>query len=168
MKLRPTLHSIAQTSSAPSLAVAHGVGISQHVLVTRALTSGLSGVHAVVAAMCFYNLRRETSSSGLRKTLTLACIFILFVMGTLNLTGNTAISTEMFVNNRMFPGGPSAYLTANYEAPSNEMGNAAYFVSNFFADGIMVIHVKYSPREHSSLAVLSCIAHSLCGTAITS
>jgi hypothetical protein len=65
-------------------------------------------------------------------------------MGTLNFSGNTAISQLMFVDNRMYPGGPTVYLMEHYDSPINQMGNAGYIVANFFADATLVCEINFS------------------------
>jgi hypothetical protein len=74
----------------------------------------------------------------LRTCITIVFVFILFVMGTINFAGETGISLKMFVNNRMYPGGPTVYLVDHYDDPINQMGNSGYIIANFFTDGLMV------------------------------
>jgi hypothetical protein len=96
------------------------------------------GVHAVLAAVCLQSILHRDPTRQRRRWLMMGLVIILFAMGTINFAGNNAISVDMFVDNRSFPGGPSAYLAAYYSSPVNVMGNAAYCVANFVSDGIMV------------------------------
>ena len=51
---------------------------------------------------------------------------------------NTDISRRMFVENRLYPDGPSAYLMEHYDDKINVLGNASYVVANFLADALLV------------------------------
>ena len=44
----------------------------------------------------------------------------------------------MFVENRMYPSGPSMFLNDHYDDPINVLGNAGYIIANFFADALLV------------------------------
>ncbi|KAI5836132.1 hypothetical protein K523DRAFT_323529 [Schizophyllum commune Tattone D] len=68
----------------------------------------------------------------------LAFVVIIVACGTLNFAGNTAISRRMFVENRMYPGGPSMFLDDHYDDPMNVLGNAGYIIANFFADALLL------------------------------
>jgi hypothetical protein len=105
---------------------------------TLCLIGDRLGLHAVVVWLCFSSLWPKVSFRQPRSITTLAFIFVLFAMGTLNFSGNTAISQLMFVDNRMYPGGPTVYLMEHYDAPINVMGNAGYIVANFFTDATLV------------------------------
>ncbi|KAL1708964.1 hypothetical protein EV121DRAFT_253474 [Schizophyllum commune] len=68
----------------------------------------------------------------------LAFVVIIVACGTLNFAGNTDISRRMFVENRMYPGGPSMFLNDHYDDPMNVLGNAGYIIANFFADALLL------------------------------
>ncbi|KAI5898409.1 uncharacterized protein SCHCODRAFT_02612001 [Schizophyllum commune H4-8] len=68
----------------------------------------------------------------------LAFVVIIVACGTLNFAGNTDISRRMFVENRMYPGGPSMFLNDHYDDPMDVLGNAGYIIANFFADALLL------------------------------
>jgi hypothetical protein len=63
----------------------------------------------------------------------------MFVAGTLNFTGTWAVTQEDFVDNRLFPGGPTAYSGTHFGRPEAKMRTVAYIVANWLADGTMVL-----------------------------
>ncbi|KAL1688297.1 hypothetical protein GGG16DRAFT_60235 [Schizophyllum commune] len=68
----------------------------------------------------------------------LAFVFLIFACGTINYAANTDISRRMFVENRLYPDGPSAYLMEHYDDKINVLGNASYVVANFLADALLL------------------------------
>jgi hypothetical protein len=57
---------------------------------------------------------------------------------TFMLGANINVCVEMFVNNRTYDGGPSAWIQDNYSMVANQFGNAAFVVGNFLADSVLV------------------------------
>jgi hypothetical protein len=70
----------------------------------------------------------------------LAFVVVMFVAGTLNFIGTWAISQEDFVDNRLFPAGPSVYSGIHFGRAEAKMRSIAYIVANILADGLMVCH----------------------------
>jgi hypothetical protein len=68
-------------------------------------------------------------------------------MGTLNFGGNAALGQAMYVDNRVYPGGPTVWYMDHFDLPANQMGNAGYIISNFFTDATLV---SESTRMHDS------------------
>jgi hypothetical protein len=79
------------------------------------------GLHAIVAVLCAQSLIRAGTKR--MNNIMLGFTFVLFVMGTLNFVGNTVVTSQMFVDNRMFPGGPSAYLGFIYSSVRTRLGS---------------------------------------------
>ncbi|KAI9066255.1 hypothetical protein FKP32DRAFT_1674001 [Trametes sanguinea] len=100
------------------------------------------GIHVAVFAECLYRIPPWPKSSRRRDPsrswFLFAYVFVLFLMGTLNLAGNTKMTQLMFIDNRAYPGGPSAWFFDNYDNPNNTAGNASYIIANFFADGLLL------------------------------
>jgi hypothetical protein len=97
---------------------------------------------------------RSTSSTVSRRWLFLIFISIMFVAGTLNFTGTWAMTQQDFVDNRLFPGGPTAYYLSHFSRPGSKMRSMAYVVANIFADGTMV---SYSSVELDSVSDIRCL-----------
>lgn len=105
----------------------------------------LVGVHVAVFAECVYRiapmrggLARHRRNGRLQSWFLLGYVFLLFLMGTVNLACNTKMAQLMFIDNRAFPGGPNAWFFANYNNTNNTAGNASYIIANFLADGLLV------------------------------
>ena len=67
-------------------------------------------------------------------------VFVLtvFTLGTIGGAINILLSQIAFVNNREFPGGPTAYGVAHYNAPQNIIGFACFIVAAWLQDGFLV------------------------------
>ncbi len=87
---------------------------------------------------------RHRSNGRLRSWFLLGYVFLLFLMGTVNLACNTKMTQLMFIDNRAFPGGPNAWFFANYNNTNNTTGNASYIIANFLAYGLLVRRQLYS------------------------
>ncbi|KAI0667416.1 hypothetical protein C8Q78DRAFT_378708 [Trametes maxima] len=99
------------------------------------------GAHIAVFAQCFYTIATRLRSGKdvpSRSRWLLGFITVLFAMGSLNIACNTKMTQLMFIDNRGYPGGPNAWFFANYNYGVNTAGNAAYAVSSFLADGILL------------------------------
>ncbi|KAL1748534.1 hypothetical protein HDZ31DRAFT_6941, partial [Schizophyllum fasciatum] len=68
----------------------------------------------------------------------LAFVVAMFACGTVNYAANTDISRRMFVDNRLYPSGPSAFLMRHYDDRINILGNASYVVANFLANALLL------------------------------
>jgi hypothetical protein len=97
-----------------------------------------SGIHAMFVWLCVNNLLKTSSYKSTRSQVLIAFIFVLFAMGTLNFISDWAQTQQDNVDNRLYPGGPSAYSADHYGSAVSKMGNIAYVLANFFADSTMV------------------------------
>lgn len=68
----------------------------------------------------------------------LAYVFSTFSLGTVTLACNARLAQLMFVNNRTYPGGPSAWLSSHTEDAINVLGTVSYMLCVFLADGLLV------------------------------
>jgi hypothetical protein len=62
----------------------------------------------------------------------------MFILGTIFVGANTKVNELSFVDNRNFPGGPNAYLAANYNSHPNLLGNTMFVIANWLADSLLV------------------------------
>ncbi|KAG1718563.1 hypothetical protein EDD22DRAFT_941914 [Suillus occidentalis] len=101
------------------------------------VTGVLYGVVIVLAAMCWRSLwpRAQPRGTGYKKNRFLLCyVAFLFVVGTIYVAFNAQITQMGFIDNRLYPGGPSAYEEATSSAPLN----TAFVVSDWCADLLMI------------------------------
>lgn len=101
------------------------------------VTGVLYGVVIVLSAMCWRSLwpRAQSHGAGYKKNRFLLCyVAFLFVVGTIYVAFNAQITQMGFVDNRLYPGGPSAYEEATSSAPLN----TAFVVSDWCADLLMI------------------------------
>jgi hypothetical protein len=118
-----------------------------------------AGLHIIIAIACVKALIQDkTLQHRRRNALTIAFVSTLFVLATLNLAFTSEFFVEMlvidglsgwlrkghlralhrFVNNRLFPGGPSQYIQANISNLPSQVQNITYIMDNLLADGLLV------------------------------
>lgn len=87
----------------------------------------------------------------------------LMACGTINFGATMQGTIEMFIDNSGFPGGPLAYGGAFYNRISNTVGNSAYVVASFIADGVMVsVDIELCSESNLSIGI-SYFEFELCG-----
>lgn len=135
----------------------------------------IAGVHVAVFAECIYRINpargsvaRSRSSGGsgrFQSWFLVGFIFLLFLMGTINMACNTKMNQLMFIDNRDFPGGPNAWFFTNYNSGINTAGNAAYIIANFLADGLLVRQFRClaACAPTCSLTVYATALENVCG-----
>lgn len=64
--------------------------------------------------------------------------FTVFALGTTFIGMNTRSLQLMFIDNREFPGGPTAYSLSQYSSPITVIPNACSIVAGWLADGFLV------------------------------
>ncbi|KAH9890931.1 hypothetical protein C8Q73DRAFT_102024 [Cubamyces lactineus] len=62
----------------------------------------------------------------------------MFLIGTTHLACNTELALLMFVNHRLYPGGPSSWLASHTETVVNVIGIVTFMVCAFLADGVLL------------------------------
>ncbi|EJD41420.1 hypothetical protein AURDEDRAFT_169584 [Auricularia subglabra TFB-10046 SS5] len=67
----------------------------------------------------------------------LAYTVLLFVGSTLYMAASVKWASQMFIDERNYPGGPVGYYLNAYNTPMIIFGNAAFIYTNFLADGFM-------------------------------
>jgi hypothetical protein len=96
------------------------------------------GIHVIFFWCCVNSIIKKPSVSFIRKWLLLGFACFMFVAGTLNFIGTWAITQEDFVDNRLFPGGPTVYNGSHFGRPEAKMRSIVYIVANMLSEGTMV------------------------------
>jgi hypothetical protein len=63
---------------------------------------------------------------------------VVFLLCTLFVTSNTAFTQMAFIDDRNFPGGPSAYESDEFSIPVDNISNVAYVIANWCTDAVLV------------------------------
>ncbi|KAI5835253.1 hypothetical protein K523DRAFT_291923 [Schizophyllum commune Tattone D] len=84
----------------------------------------------------------------------LAFVLLVFACGTLNYAANTELGLRVYVDNRLYPGGPSAFLVAHYADPCYVMGNASYVVASALADALLLYRCYIVWAEQWRIVIL--------------
>jgi len=79
-----------------------------------------------------------TSRGWKQNRLLLLLSSLLFVDAVLYFTADTILVMNMLINDRNFPGGPAAYLVEEFSFPVIMMGNAAFPIQSWLADGFLI------------------------------
>lgn len=105
-----------------------------------AIMTGVAyGVVLTLFIMCFYLLiSRRTRSNSHRNIAFLIYITTMFIMGTLFMAACAEMTQLSFVDNRNYSGGPAQYESDMFSIPVDNLGNVAYVVANWLADGLLV------------------------------
>ncbi|KAG1822352.1 hypothetical protein EV424DRAFT_793301 [Suillus variegatus] len=101
------------------------------------VTGVLYGVVIVLSVMCWRSLwpRAQSHATGYKTNRFLLCyVAFLFVVGTIYVAFNAQITQLGFIDNRLYPDGPSAFE----EATSSPPLNTAFVVSDWCADLLMI------------------------------
>ncbi|KAG9307914.1 hypothetical protein JVU11DRAFT_9668 [Chiua virens] len=72
-----------------------------------------------------------------RHLLFLIYVCVMFIFGTLFLASNSQFTQLAFVNNRGYPGGPSAYEEQMFSIGVDEISNVSYVLANWLADVLL-------------------------------
>lgn len=77
-----------------------------------------------------------------RPAFLLILITVIFVLGTLAIYSDMAMTQLSFINNRDYPGGPSAYEVDMYSIPTNEVATVSWVIGNWLMDALLVWRCK--------------------------
>jgi hypothetical protein len=107
-----------------------------------AIVGGVAyGTCIILFLSCFPLLVESNWSSRTRtrfSVILLTYTALIFVLTTFFM-GSLARFTEMaFIENRNFPGGPSAYEEQMFSVPASELGNVSFVVANWLSDAMIV------------------------------
>ncbi|TDL25354.1 hypothetical protein BD410DRAFT_636923 [Rickenella mellea] len=95
------------------------------------------GLHATTFAATVYFMTRK-NTKGHSTPFLLAFVCALFTLGTIFIGANTKFVQQAFIDNRNIPGGPIAWFHLHYDNNVPILGNTAYIISNFLADGVLL------------------------------
>ncbi|KAH7924810.1 hypothetical protein BV22DRAFT_1129493 [Leucogyrophana mollusca] len=105
------------------------------------ITGVAYGAVLVLFAMCFESLwvRMRTKSMRSRKSVFLLIyVSAVFSLGTILFATNSQFIQLGFIDNRDFPGGPSAYIEEMFSIPENIASNVTFVLANWCADSLML------------------------------
>lgn len=63
---------------------------------------------------------------------------IIFLVATIVVAAGIRWNEQTWIDDRNFPGGPAAYLVAEFSIPLNVLDNSAYVVNNVLTDLLVV------------------------------
>jgi len=97
------------------------------------------GITVSLYLLSFHLLVRERNRVELKKRGPLLIyISIIFFLGTLFMCSLAAFTQMAFIDDRNYPGGPSAFENEMFSIPVDNVGNAAFTLSNWFCDALLV------------------------------
>ena len=98
------------------------------------------GMILVLSWQCFFMLLKQTTRSTCKKKIPLLLIvFAIFMFGSFHSGYNMKSMQLAFIENRNYPGGPSAYKNDSH---SDTLGNIAYILMQWLCDGLLVSIVE--------------------------
>ncbi|TCD68582.1 hypothetical protein EIP91_010371 [Steccherinum ochraceum] len=96
------------------------------------------GVHVTLFFICL-NMLWSQRKARPRQTYTwIAYIVLLFILGSLANGINMKVNVLMFVNNRDYPGGPTAYDKATFSVPINLICTSACILGAWLQDALLL------------------------------
>lgn len=102
------------------------------------------GVELTIFVMCFHLLWQQTTRSNWKTNMSLLLyISSLFILGTLSVAAADRTTQIIFIDNRNFLDGPSVFGRVRFSIPIHNMGNAAFVIANWLADGLMASTYSY-------------------------
>lgn len=121
-------------------------------LVGCILSAVAYGAVITLYVMCVNLLLKQaanTSTTGMRRQCYafVAYSSVLFTIGTLYIVSAVRMLQLSFIDNRNFPGGPSAFESVMFSIPISNLGNVNYAIGNWLADGLLV---SRSPIYHTT------------------
>lgn len=116
------------------------------------LSSAAYGVHFTLYLIVLQHLISHPPhrSSGKAKVPWWLVAYITwnFILGTFGIAAGAKFNQMTFIDDRNFPGGPNAFVAAEYGNFVNMFGTAAYVVLNWFADGLVVRAIRHRVSDH--------------------
>ncbi|KIJ57991.1 hypothetical protein HYDPIDRAFT_163675 [Hydnomerulius pinastri MD-312] len=91
--------------------------------------------------MAFHLLMWQNNRFEIRVPL-LIYITVAFMLGTLFMVALAAFTQMAFIDDRNYPGGPNAFENNMFSIPVDDSGNAAFVLSNWLADALVVWRCK--------------------------
>jgi hypothetical protein len=111
----------------------------QYVLIGVAISLVAYGISFVLFLQCLNALQRATEiKRGSPRWVLATYTGFMFLLGTGYITTNTACKILAYTTHRNFPGGPVAWVNANYSSPTQLMSNICAVVSSWGSDGLLL------------------------------
>ncbi|KAJ8454764.1 hypothetical protein ONZ51_g12844 [Trametes cubensis] len=97
------------------------------------------GLHIAVFGQCVYYILPQAIRSRTRGAIgQLVYVVTMFLIGTIYLVSNIQLALLIFVDHRLYPGGPSSWLASHTETVANVIDIVAFMVCAFLADGMLL------------------------------
>jgi hypothetical protein len=97
------------------------------------------GITVSLYFLSFHLLLREKNRVEFKQRLPLLIyITVSFLLGTLFMIALAAFTQMAFIDDRNYPGGPSAFENNMFSIPVDNAGNAAFVLSNWLSDALLV------------------------------
>ena len=101
------------------------------------LSIQLPGVHLTIFFLCFRLLWKEPRKTT-KTYFLLTYISCSFILGTLAISSSSVITQYTFIDDRNFPGGPSAFAAQDFSIGIQSMGDFCSVIGNWFTDALLV------------------------------
>ncbi|PPQ64041.1 hypothetical protein CVT24_008854 [Panaeolus cyanescens] len=88
-------------------------------------------------------------SRNLTKRYLLIYVLVMFILSTLTMASQAKMTELGFVDNRNFPGGPSAYEAQMFSIPISSMGNVCFSIMNWLSDCLLVNRKQVNLARHA-------------------
>lgn len=97
------------------------------------------GITVSLYFLSFHLLVRDKNRVEFKKRIPLLIyITVSFLLGTLFMTALAAFTQMAFIDDRNYPGGPNAFENEMFSIPVDDAGNAAFVLSNWLSDALLV------------------------------
>jgi hypothetical protein len=101
------------------------------------------GITVSLYFLSFNLLVRDRNRVEFKKRLPLLVyISLSFLLGTLFMCALAAFTQMAFIDDRNYPGGPDAFENNEFSIPVDDAGNAAFVLSNWLSDALLVWRFK--------------------------
>ncbi|KAN0101294.1 hypothetical protein V8E55_001278 [Tylopilus felleus] len=101
------------------------------------------GITVSLYFLSFYLLVRDRNRVEFKNRLPLLIYITLsFLLGTLFMCALATFTQMAFIDDRNYPGGPNAFENNMFSIPVDDSGNAAFVLSNWLSDALLVWRFK--------------------------
>ncbi|KLO16594.1 hypothetical protein SCHPADRAFT_847980 [Schizopora paradoxa] len=116
------------------------VVLSEEAWLQGAFVSSIAyGALLVLFIQCFSLLLKQTKRSNYRsKVPFLVIVFLIFMFGTFFMSTSMKFNQLSFIENRNYPGGPSAYENDMFAIPVDSLGNVSFTLSQWLCDALII------------------------------
>lgn len=103
----------------------------------RSTSDLVVGIHVSISLTVLYLTIASPKSKRVSWSLV-AYVSTLLICGTLLVATTIQPAIKAFVRNRGFPGGPMAFLMADFSDPVETLGDTAYSLASLLTDALLV------------------------------